>query len=73
MSLKPKCTPFQEERTRSPAPLRRGVRRQGKRLPGTFPYPLLEGPAQAEDAGVEPPFAEAKDGHGLRRFGLGGL
>jgi hypothetical protein len=40
---------------------------------GTFPYPLLEGPAQAEDVGVEPPFAEAKDGHGLRRFGLRGL
>jgi hypothetical protein len=63
--------PQQEERARSPALLRRGVRRQGKRLPGNLP--LLEGPAQAEDVAVEPPFAEAKDGHGLRRFGLRGL
>ena len=39
---------------------------------GIFPYLLLEGPTQTEDAAVEPPFAEAKDGHGPRRFGLGG-
>lgn len=63
--------PQQEERARNPALLRRGVRRQGKRLPGNLP--LLEGPAEAEDVGVEPPFAEAKDWHGLRRFGLRGL